>query len=267
MNTRKITMKAVTGLAIILNILLPPSAHSEAMDLSKLRRFHDLQGRTFRGFIEAFDAKKAEVSIRRLDGKKGTLKLSTFSEEDRTYIQNWGMANAFINGIKITHKAVYDKTTIKAGESGIDKKSWEASYEVTLTNTTAYSYEKLAIEYCVYYRQGLRKDEETVYSQGVCAGDFSVDKIKASTQTNLTTQTVELFSEEGQKSVFGSVSKSSSDVEGIWLRISAQLPTGEKRTFEYKSRENADWQWSDLSVKPSSAPHKDRKAPRELPPL
>ena len=222
------------------------SAHSEELEF---HRFTDTQGNTFRGVLKAYNSKTGVATIRRLDGKTGDAKLSLFSEADRLYIRIWGLKDSFTRGVTITPQQI----TRKLGEdeasiSDATKIIWQTGYALKLRNTSNYDFSEIAMEYCIFYRQGIRKAGEQVYSEGTLYNQELLEPLKSNEERIITTKLTKLYQERGQESLFGAISGSKAEVRGIWIRLTTRLPSGELCVRDFRTSEDDDWKWVDQSI-------------------
>ena len=265
---RKKRFKFLSLVLVALGIAL--SAYSAERELY---RFTDSEGRSFRGEVKAFNERTEVVTIRRLDGKTGSMKLSAFAEKDQQYIRKWALKAGFEQGVSIVpqFEFVMDQDASTSGDV-VNKNVWKASFNVVLSNPTPYDFGEISVEYCIFYRQGVRKEGESmIYSEGVCYGSSAVKTLKSTEKTNLTTQAIRLFSEKGRNTIFGSVSCSDANVRGIWVKMTSTLKTGETVVREFRTSDDKLWEWHDqsfgvgLNRTDAAAPARKPRTPLVLP--
>jgi len=215
----------------------------------EMRTFTDTQGRQIDGHLLAFDAASQIVTIKRADGRTGKLALSTLAEADRLIIQDWSYREAFLNGLTLTTELTSTNIpAIAAGISDRSRKVFDAVYEIELSNPTAYSFEKLDLEYCIFYRQGERNGIVVKYDEGICYNKQRVAVIKPKDKISLETTKVRLYTESGSQTLFGQTSVSDAGIRGIWMKLKAKLPSGEEIVREYRTSDDKYWKWTPGTV-------------------
>ncbi len=232
------------GLILFMLCLLPLQGWSV-----EYHTFSDANDRSFEGRITDFNTGAATVTIERADGKTGSMPLSAFAEATRDYIRNWGASNDFMKGVTVSvqlkSKPVEDDQTAAAHSS---RQHSVHHYLVRLKNETSSSFKKIAVEYCIFYRQGDRDGSTIHYNEGICHGRTNVELLNPAAVTALETKGVRLYSEEQQMTMFGAADTFNADIRGIWLRLTTKLPSGEKITREYRTSNDSFWKWADYSI-------------------
>jgi hypothetical protein len=237
-------MSKGAGVGLLLLCLLPIRGWS-----SEYHTFSDTNDRSFEGTIKAFNAAAAVVTIERVDGKTGQMPLSAFAEATRGYILNWGASNDFMKGMTLSVDLKSQSVASgKLDAAQVPERVSEFYYVVQLSNKTTAALNKIAIEYCIFYRQGDRDGSTINYKEGICHGRESVEPLKPSATSALETKSIQLYSEESQTTIFGAADTFNADVRGIWLRLTTTLPSGEKITREYRTSNDSFWKWADYSI-------------------
>lgn len=213
------------------------------------RDFRDAQGRSFKGQVLTYDAAEEIVSIRRADGKTANLKLALFSEPDREYIRRWSAMNDFRNRLNIVPTLRSNKVSSEKGkDSEVDKTITEWWYEVLLENPSSAALGKITYEYCIFYRQGVRDGYTINYDEGIYYNKGTINTIAPASSTVVKTKPINLYTENGNVTVFGQVSSSESNMHGLWLRMTTTLPSGEKVVRDFRTSDDELWAWRTYSI-------------------
>ena len=218
---------------------------------AETRTLTDTQGRTIEGTILSFDSENQTIEFQRLDGKKGSLKLSLLSEKDQVFIREWAVETAFMTELKIVPRLVTTPVaTEDTRDKDVTKQVAEFNYDVTLSNASSAALGKVEAEYCIFYRQGIRSGSTINYDEGVCYGKATWDSVKASGAVSLQSKKIKLYSAVGASTLFGQAGFSDANVRGIWLRLTTKLPSGEKLTREMRTADDTGyvWKWKPGSI-------------------
>lgn len=227
--------------AALLCLLLSASVRAG----EEYRTFSDTKGRTFQGALMDFEAASEMVVLKRSDGKTGRMPLTLFSDADRRFIVEWGVAHRFEKDLKIIPRLKYDVVSSKeSGISDVTKKVFDAFYEIRFINQSDAPFGKLHFEYCIFYNQGERDARIVQYEEGVCYGKGVVELLDPSSEKVSKTKLIRLYTEGGQVGVFGGEVISLANVRGIWLRIKTKLPSGKVVEREYRTSNDELWKWS-----------------------
>ena len=244
-----ITIKPAVKLAILRSTALVCMLASAALAGDECRMFTDAQGRTFSGKVIGFDEQEELVTLKCEDGRTGKMPLSVFSEADQTYFRDWGVSNDFLHGLVITANLKSAEVSRKeSGFSDMQKKVFDSIYEIGLRNKTATTFGKIKIEYCMFYRQGVRKDCTVHYAEGICFGKTAVESLAPHVTEGFKTKSVRLYAEGADYTVFGVSGVSDAEVRGIWLRIQIKLPSGGELLREYRTSNDDFWKWTPQSI-------------------
>jgi hypothetical protein len=215
------------------------------------RTFTDTQNRTFDGLLQAYNATNQTVTIRRSDGRTGKMPLTLFSEQDRDYIHNWGMTNDFVRALRITVSLDSGRAVDEEGNSVSmgSRNIRDFHYRLELKNPSTSLFERIDVEYCIYYRQGERDGNQILYDEGTCYGKMKVEFLEPGTSQQFDTRRVRLYSEQGSQTLFGLAdSLSTADIRGIWLRLRMKLPAGGVIEREYRTSDDDMWKWVQYSI-------------------
>ncbi len=202
------------------------------------RDFMDTQGRTIRGCIVAYDAKKQIVTFERDDRKIKKAPITLFSEADQTYILEWEVLRSFAMERLFKISAKRKKRSNEEESHNTHNKKiamQDTSYEIMIENRSASNFKDLKLEYCIYYEQEERSDRGNINNQGVYCGDLTVDSIMPTTKKVLYTEAVSTYTQELSADWYygsGSDNVQRGDVHGIWIRVHLKLPSGETETRE-----------------------------------
>lgn len=228
---------------LLIGLLLPFTVWSA----ERMYSFTDIENRSFDGMVMDFNPSEQLVTIRRADGKTGKIALTRFSEPDRRYICNWGITNDFMNGVGITVRLASGGAVEAAG--GASEQVVDFHYRVQIRNESPSTFAKVAVEYCIFYRQGVRDGNTVRYDEGVCYGKANVEPLGAASSEILETKRVRLYSQSGLNSLFGvSDNLSDAEIRGIWLRIRTKSPLGAEIVREYRTSYDELWNWTPYSI-------------------
>ena len=209
--------------------------------VKQYRDFTDTKGRTIRGRIVAYDAKKKIVTFERDNKRTSKVPITVFSETDQGYVLEWETLKNFATERLFRISAKQKKIDNEAKGSKSRSKQIEVEdthYEILLENKSASELKGLELEYCIYYEQ----EEGAACSQGVHCGDLSIDAINPVSKKTLQTEAVSTYTKElnsdwryvdddGKPISVDNVQRG--DVHGIWIRIHLKLPSGQKETREF----------------------------------
>lgn len=240
-------IRFIVGLAVI-SMFAGREVCSQEED--HYRVFSDTEGRTFKGEIIAYDARRQMVRVRRAeDGKTANKELTVFAEPDQLYIRGWAVSNDFSSGVNITAKLRSSSVASEAaGLTDVTKRVFDSVYTIGLTNATTTAFSNIDVEYCIFYRQGKRTGITINYDEGVAYGKTSVDALKPAGSASFSTKSIRLYTEGGSQTVFGSVEVSDASIRGIWLRLKIKLPSGEDLVRDFRTSHDSYWEWTTQST-------------------
>ena len=198
------------------------------------RNFTDTQGRTVKGQLMGFDDLKQLVTIQRLDNSKPCqTPLAVFTDTDQQYIQAWGFERAFNRSLRISvSRKMFKKPNIDGGKRYPAECIKNIGYEVKLENQSTTRFESVEVEYCIFYRQGEHKQRGIMFDEGVQYGRVIIESIRPDSSQCFITEPVLIFNETGPASLFGRTERARGEVLGLWVRVHAASPSGEKITQE-----------------------------------
>lgn len=194
------------------------------------RVFTDVNGRSVKGQLLEFNADQQMVFIQRINQKVCQAPLSSFSKADQQYILEQGL----LNTVKISAKMIdlgKTKTFCHKQYKPEDVKC--LGYAVMLKNSSVVRLEDVDIAYCIFYRQERFVKGKTVLEEGRQCGGFDVAVVEAGSNHNLKTDSIFLYDEQIDTSLFGSTGGAEGRIQGIWIRATATLPSGNKITREF----------------------------------
>ena len=209
------------------------------------RTFSNIRGQTFKGRLVNYEAATETVVLKRSDGIAGRMPLVRFSDADRIYILDWWTARRFQEELELV--PALNATTVSRKESGISdfsKRVYDVFYEIRFINRSDAPFEKLEVEYCIFYNQGEREDRTVHYEEGSCYGADIVEGLDPSSEHVDETKSIRLYTEGGTVGLFGSDMVSLAHVRGIWLRLKTRLPSGREIEREYRTSNDELWKWS-----------------------
>ncbi len=242
------------------------------------RDFTSTNGCTIKGVLLDYNAGSQIAAIQR-EGRTKPCRASitAFCEVDRHYIQAWAQERDFRDSVKISVRWV---DVEKRGE--IKDKRYDPQFikcqacELKLVNPSDTAFVKTEIEYCIFYKQ-IERSGATRYSQeGVLCSRFDIGTMTPDSQYDLKTESVMFYDEDRDTSLFGSSGSSSGEIEGIWLRLTCSLSSGERVTRDYRIPQNInsyrDWTTNTIAAGLNRNPNRSitrraKPVPVELPPI
>ena len=212
--------------------------------------FTDVNGRSIKGQLMGFEAGSQVVTIKRED-KTYRVKLAVFSKVDQQYILYQSLKRDYTDSVKISAKRrQLDHTGTGLGKRHRVKNVKSITYEIILKNHSISLFERIDIEYCIFYRQGERNRHIMVFSHGVQYGSGNVELMKPNSKHVLKTATVLICNEEGTDTLFGSSAGAKGEIQGIWVRTTVTLPHGNRIIREFCSPNNISKSedWSNATI-------------------
>ncbi len=207
---------------------------------TQYRDFMDSQGRTIRGRILRYDAKKRAVTMERDNKKMVTVPLTIFSDKDQEYILEWEFNKVFLSQssfkIEAKRKREKDKDGSYSGGGSTSTKVENTIYEIILQNKSTSTLEGLELEYCIYYEQEKHGNGKTIDEEGVRCGTLKVGAIRPKSSKDLMTEAVSIYTSElnaGWIYSSGTDNKISGDVRGLWVRVNMTTKSGNVITRDF----------------------------------
>jgi len=238
--------KMISGAIMALMICSLP-----ALGGDEFRDFEDMGGQIIRGKVVAFDTVQEIVSfLRESDGAIKKVKLTIFSQPDRLYIRDWAFVNDVTNNLKFTAtvSSVLKSRSDDAVDGTMHREVNTDGYDILIENNSGQDIGRIKLEYCMFYRQGLRTSEGMMYEEGVYHGGEEVDLDPSSKQGSFKTQTVDLYTQQSPGNFFGNLNEAKSDMQGIWIKARISKPSGEQFDYEFLSSNGSKWKWSTRTV-------------------
>ncbi len=206
---------------------------------TQYRDFMDSQGRSIRGRVLRYDAKKRAVTMERDNKKVVTVPLSIFSDKDQEYVLAWEFNKVFLSesSFKITAKRKEVKDKDESYDSFVHAKKVEnMGYELILENRSTSKLQNLELEYCIYYEQERSNRGKQLCEQGVRCESVEVPYLSPKSKKELMTETVRVYKTELDADYYytsGSQNVQKGKVHGIWVRAHMKLDSGETITRDY----------------------------------
>ena len=221
------------------------------------RDFTNTKGQTVRGRIVSFDARKDIVQIEPERGKKARIPLSALIEKDQEYVRSWQVGRNFMDDrrLKISAKRRREDNEGMTRKYGIVTRDVEnMSYEILLENASELMFENVEMQYCIYYEQEESAEGGNETRRGVYCGKTDIETLTSGSKQALKTEVVLIYKAEldsGYYYTAGSDSSQDGEVHGIWLRLTMELPGGEKvvRDFSMPDSIPNGHKWTTTSVK------------------
>ncbi len=215
------------------------------------RVFRDVDGRSVKGLFLDYDVTNKTVLIQRADGRVFEVRKQALSEADRQYVHDQLLLHPLI----IT--ADLRKTDQKLGFEDNRYHSEYVScqgYEVALENHTEETLRDIRIGYCIFYSQARKKNAQQNVFKGMHYGSQTIGSMDPCSKFVHHTEGIFLYNYKAYQgtTLYGSrhVDVSVGSVQGLWMRVVATLPSGNRIVQEYRSPENiGDFrEWSTNSV-------------------
>lgn len=193
--------------------------------------FTDTQGRTVKGELIEFITSEEIATIRAESGKDYPIPLLKLCEADRQYVRNWGLVRDFNRILQVVpNLKTYDIPQVDYGKNYNADNIKCQGYKIELANVSTTSFHDIEIDYCLFYHQGNRSARSMIYDEGVQSGKFKIGEVPIGSKQELATKAVLLYDESGPTSLFGRSEGARGELVGLWLRIRATLPTGDRLT-------------------------------------
>lgn len=221
---------------IVVSLVMVVSAvHAERT----YRDFTDVQGRTIRGRVVAFDAAKGSVKFERDNRKTVSVPIKIFCEKDQAFIRDGEIMRLFANEskFKISVKRNEEDNEEKSGlDNNVDYDAEDTNYWIELENRTGAELKGVTMEYCIFYEQ---EDAEKISHEclkGVKSGKIDIGDLKPKAKKSYPTEAVttykaELSSERHFTSGAKNVHKG--EVHGICVRVYLKVPGAGQETREF----------------------------------
>jgi hypothetical protein len=205
--------------------------------LAELHTFRLPDGRELQAEIVGFNPHKNLVELKKENGKTVRVKPDLFVTADRDYIEQWYMADVFMQNRTFVFKG--EKRMIENWKENDYPEYFtykEYGYECVIENKSPIDFEHLKLEYCIYWDQEKRVSKKCVNQNMSYAGVFDITTLKASSKNIINTESVVLhtmkldsewiYTDRGAKEFVSSMS-------GMWLRIILELDDGQKLVREF----------------------------------
>lgn len=242
----------------MLIILLLTSAIAQA---NEFRTFTTQDGRTLKAAVTRYDTASGTLQIQREDGKKISVSVDTFSDDDKTYAAQWLAAQVFASTsqlkLDITREELKSsKTDLEIdltdtdsprGGSGIRNigtdKNTQYRFILNMNNSSAVPLENLSMEYRLYYSQEkaeldkdasekLPEDRPDIYKavneEKVKKSSGELKPLEAKGEKQVATKPVTLLKRTVNNRDYEDKINLKSDLHGIWIKVTMRGPDGER---------------------------------------
>ncbi|VGO19770.1 hypothetical protein [Pontiella sulfatireligans] len=187
------------------------------------RVFTDVKGRSVEGRLLEFNAKQQTVTIQREDNQTFEASLAVFSDADQQYVRKqW-----FQDAIKVSAE-LKDFGRAKTFNDLLYKPEniTRSGYVILLENGSDVGLVDIGIEYCIYYRQYSGSPGHWMVTEGIQCGRLNAPFVPAGAHHDLMTVPVMLYMDP---------SGGNGEIQGIWGRAAATLPSGEQIKREFRN--------------------------------
>lgn len=222
------------------------------------RDFTDTQGRTLRGRVLSFDARKEMVTIELENKRKATGSVAGFSEADQQYIRTWGLLEGVRSESKL--KVSIERRKVKSwtekhygsvtvgGESEGTQVTGKTNYEEEGFDIEFFSRNEspikgLTLEYCIYYEQEVLQGQAA--QAGVLYGSIPLGEVAPDEKKIISTDSVCVF-EYATGAQFSNAYELKGEIQGLSLRLFL-VADGEKtlvREATYPDSLSSSYAWA-----------------------
>jgi hypothetical protein len=218
---------------------------------AEMREFKLPDGRTIKAEIVSFNGKLGKVQLRLENGALKKVKPEVFVEEDQHFIEEWATIKAFMN--EAFFKLSCQKDLVKKWKDDImglvsysdgrdaetdtigEMKFEKFVYKVILDNRNDVSLKYIKIEYCIFCKEegkGHWAGGSPDWFKKEIVGVINIDKLPAKSKEIEVTKPAVIARQEILGDFVNTHEKISAKVEGIWVRITIEMPSGETATRE-----------------------------------
>lgn len=200
------------------------------------RVFMSADGRRIVGRLMGFNPDEQTATVARQDGKEYQVLLELFSEIDQQYIREQSAMRDFMHSLKILPRLRKFDATGKYNPACYKAEYVQSlGYVISLKNLSPTLFEEVEIEYCLFYRQGERHETGMKFMHGVQCGRWKPGSVMPGSAHVLETDHVLIYDTGSTITFFGNDGCAQGGIDGIWLRIAATLPTGDRVLREFRS--------------------------------
>jgi hypothetical protein len=210
------------------------------------RTFTSTDGKAVEARIAQYDESADTVSmVRKDDGKRFSVPVTMFMENDQVIIRNWDAVKHFLdpNGLKVTAVRKVSRLEKPAAIEGEFEDSYteEVTYDISFENKASETFSNLSFQYSALSPQR-RFSDEGVKDDFLClaTGETKIQDVPPKKALEI-------------KNVHAGYQRKShhlrsddiveSKIIGIWIRLYLQLPDGEKVMREFKKPTSV---WNDF---------------------
>lgn len=223
-------MKALrSGISMIIYLTWLFSAVTSMADDAS-RDFTSTNGCTIRGTLLDYDLEN-QIAIILREGKTDPClaAITAFCEADRQFIRTWAMRRDFRDSMRISVRLKDVRRKQKISDARYDPEFIKCqAYEVELENQFVIAIANVEVEYCLFYQQIEREGTMRTRQDGVLCSRVKIGTIAAGFRQCLETEPVLIYDQGHRTGLFGSDATSYGEIQGLWLRLTATLPSGEK---------------------------------------
>jgi len=158
-------MKQIAALLVLLLTATtfceePAITEQQRVAMKKATEYHTFttaDGKELIGRTVAFTDSTSSVKLKMTDGSNKTFPLSTLSEKDKAFIQDWRSTHFLLSRKKLRITLDKRKAKTKQRSSYRSRTQDEKEYEFTLQNRSENSLSDVHIEYCIYVHTEVEK--------------------------------------------------------------------------------------------------------------
>jgi hypothetical protein len=209
-----------------------------------MRTFTDTEGRTMEAKVTQVSGD--DVYITRRDGLSTKVDISIFSKEDRDYIRDWDRRERITGGLLEVRLAERERNRTRWEQSrttGIDERTWDGYYEVTVRNTGRLDLENIRVDYLqMKFSEEVGATERDEGRLRRVKGSARIGSLPAGEERSFTTEVFEMRGTRLQGNYYytdGGKRESEDELEGIWVKVYAGdlLALEESRPLNLREKE------------------------------
>jgi hypothetical protein len=233
---------------------------------AEMREFKLPDGRTIKAEVVSFNGKLGKVQLRLENGVLKKVKPEIFVEEDQHFIKEWATVKAFMNEtfFKLScQKDLVKKwkdtlvSNVRYSGGNVEKetigelKFEKFAYKLLLDNRNNVPLENVTIKYCIFCEEKGKGQwkKGTGWLNAETKGTINIDKLLAKSKRTVVTSPVVVGRQEITGDIVSSGTEStyekiSAEMEGIWVRVTIKMPSGQTATREVFEPESLEGKYS-----------------------
>lgn len=224
---------------------------------TQYRDFTSAEGKTIRGEIKAYDARRKTVTIKRDNKKTSKVPIAVFSEADQTYILEWDASKGFLSG-NLLKISCDDRQLKKRKENETEDIQYRGgdvvtdfiktvttfesiAYDIQFQNMNQSELQNIRMEYRIYYEQSeINWERKPEAMQKILSAEMVIPTLAGNSKVTVTTKPIEIHEDNinpipmaGGDSRQGGKGK----ILGIRARLYMKMASGQEVMREFSSPE------------------------------